>query len=111
MNSTIEILSNKLIEVVKSPHYKSNGIQVYDLNFGDYFSISNIMDSEAEFSCKVISAEMAVDIIDLTNQKLELPKIDRTLVTGQIYNEILSNEIDTEKELYLNYYKYSKNII
>jgi len=110
MNSEIQILSDKLIKVFKHPYFNINGVQVYDPQFSDYFFISNDKNLESEFTCKIASIEMAVDIIDTTNEKLELPKIDRTLVLGQLYNQTLSNEISPDKEMFLHYIKVSKHI-
>ncbi|SFN01839.1 hypothetical protein SAMN05421594_0399 [Chryseobacterium oleae] len=110
MTSTIELLSNKLIAIIKKPYFTSNGLQIHYPNFSDYFSISNEKDEKSEFSCKIEDIQMAIDILEITNRKLELPELNKTLTTGQFYNEILSNEINIDMDIYLNYFKYSKHI-
>ena len=56
---------------------------IYSLNSSDlftnlnYFSIQNEKHEEAKFYCEIKNIEMAVDIIDLTCRKLNLPEIEK----------------------------------
>lgn len=110
MNSAVNTLSDKLIEVIKHPYFSFNGVQIFDPNFSDYFVISNERNIGSEFTCQITTIEMAADILETSNKKLELPKIDRTLVLGQFYNQTLSNEVSPDKEMFLHYIKVSKHI-
>ncbi|RRT91352.1 hypothetical protein [Empedobacter falsenii] len=100
-----ESLSDKLIEVTKKSFFYSGGIRYFDKNYSDYFYIDTEIDNEAEFYCKISNIEMALDILELTYNKLKINNFERDLTKGQFLSYLMRKNISPDSILYLNYIK------